>query len=412
MPPHEREGRATALAMETSPGYPPLDAVLVAERPRLVRLCAAITGDATVAEDLAHETVMEAYRHIDGLRNPAAMPAWLAGIARNVCRRWLRCSARERARHTIGPTGDADDLVDVAGLNPEGDDPLAELERNELATLLDRALSRLPPPARDLLVQRYVEDLPQAELAARLHLSEGAVAMRVLRGRHALHRVLTTALRDDAAAFDLLDPATDVLQPTRLWCSLCGRQHLHGRFDPVSGDLVLRCPDCYDRFGLHQSLMCGKPALVGDLQRLKPALNRVIVAGHDYHRHAVAGEPVPCDRCGMPLHLVPTLPTEALPRRRDASGLHGRCPECGNLSYLSLSGIVQALPAARAFLRRHPRVRTLPERVVASDGRPALVTRIESVTNSAWFEAVTDTATLAVLRVRDNDGGRDATIVA
>lgn len=398
--------------METSPVYPPLDAALAAERPRLVRLCAAITGDATVAEDLAHEAVVEAYRHVDGLRNPAAMSAWLTGTTRNVCRRWLRRRGQERLRHAIRQVSDADDPLDVTVLTAEDNDPLAELERDELAALLDRALALLPPTTRDLLIRRYVEELPPAELAARLHLSEGAVVMRVQRGKQALHCVLTTALRDDAADFDLLDPATDALQPTRLWCSLCGCQHLLGRFDPATGDLVLRCPDCYERFGLHQSLMSGKPALVGDLQRLKPALNRVIAAGHDLHRYAVAGEPVPCDACGTPLQLVSTVPPEVLPRRRDASGLHGRCPRWGSLNYLSLSGIVQALPAGRAFLHRHPRVRTLPDLTVAMDGRSALLTRIEGVTDGAWFEAVTDAETLAVLRVHDSDGGGDAIVGA
>jgi DNA-directed RNA polymerase specialized sigma24 family protein len=47
------------LSLETSLGL---------ERARLVRLCAKITGDGIIAEDLAQETLLEAWLHIDSLR--------------------------------------------------------------------------------------------------------------------------------------------------------------------------------------------------------------------------------------------------------------------------------------------------------------------------------------------------------
>jgi DNA-directed RNA polymerase specialized sigma24 family protein len=40
-----------------------LDVVLFTERKRLVRLCAQLTGDATLAEDLAQETLLVAWRN-------------------------------------------------------------------------------------------------------------------------------------------------------------------------------------------------------------------------------------------------------------------------------------------------------------------------------------------------------------
>src|SRR5438067_13220890 len=66
------------------------------ERVRLVRLCASITGNADVAEDLAQETLLEAWRHEDRLRDPERFSQWLSGIARNVCLRWMR----KRGRHS------------------------------------------------------------------------------------------------------------------------------------------------------------------------------------------------------------------------------------------------------------------------------------------------------------------------
>ncbi|MBI3971765.1 MAG: sigma-70 family RNA polymerase sigma factor [Chloroflexi bacterium] len=63
-----------------------------------------------------------------------------------------------------------------------------ELERAELADLLDRAMALLPPETRLVLVERLIEQIPQAEVALRLGLSEGAVEARLHRGKLALRR--------------------------------------------------------------------------------------------------------------------------------------------------------------------------------------------------------------------------------
>jgi DNA-directed RNA polymerase specialized sigma24 family protein len=52
-----------------------LDALLEAERPRLIRLCARIVGDAGDAEDLAQETLLEAWRHRQKLDEPSRLHA-------------------------------------------------------------------------------------------------------------------------------------------------------------------------------------------------------------------------------------------------------------------------------------------------------------------------------------------------
>lgn len=60
-----------------------------------MRLCSKITGDDIIAEDLAQETLLEAWRHIDNLRSQEKLPQWLSGIAHNVCLRWARKRGRD-----------------------------------------------------------------------------------------------------------------------------------------------------------------------------------------------------------------------------------------------------------------------------------------------------------------------------
>jgi DNA-directed RNA polymerase specialized sigma24 family protein len=78
------------------------------------------------------------------------------------------------------------------------------LEQAALTAFLDRALAHLPPPTRLILLERYVDELAPAEIAARWGLSENATAVRLHRSRQALRQVLTTRLRAEAASYDLL----------------------------------------------------------------------------------------------------------------------------------------------------------------------------------------------------------------
>ena len=72
-----------------------LSDALAAERPRLARLCRQLTHNADAAEDLAQETLLEAWRLRDRLCEPTGLSTWLNAIARNICLRWLRARGRD-----------------------------------------------------------------------------------------------------------------------------------------------------------------------------------------------------------------------------------------------------------------------------------------------------------------------------
>jgi RNA polymerase sigma-70 factor (ECF subfamily) len=70
------------------------------------------------------------------------------------------------------------------------DRPVASVEdavlADELAQRLDAAISGLAEPLRSAFVLRDVEQLPTAEVARALEISESAVKMRLARARQAL----------------------------------------------------------------------------------------------------------------------------------------------------------------------------------------------------------------------------------
>ncbi|MDP9372423.1 MAG: sigma-70 family RNA polymerase sigma factor [Chloroflexota bacterium] len=383
------------------------DTVTPAERARLVRLCARLTGDREAAEDLAQETLITAWRHAHKLRDPhdpEGRARWLAAIARNICLRWRRVRGRERGR--LAPAG----AIDATGAPLEERladrfDLEVELERDELATLLDRALALLPADTRAVLIARLIEESPQAEVAARLGLSEGAVAMRLQRGKLALRRVLTGDLREEAAAYGLHAPDEgDGWRETRVWCPLCGRRRLIGRFAEGGAELSWYCPECSPEPGVVFDRVSFTELFDG-VTGYKAAFSAFSRWLESYFRPGLARRSLPCV-CGHTISLRTDLPENPPRIMRGRRGVYAGCDSCGATEYWQgLAGLVLALPAAQRFRRDHPRMRMLPEREVEVAGRAAVVTRLESVTDGARLDVISARDTYELLGVHGALGG-------
>jgi RNA polymerase sigma factor (sigma-70 family) len=341
------------------------EARLRSERPRLVRLCAAITRDHEVAEDLAQETLLEAWRNRGKLRDPAGVERWLTAISRNVCLRWAR--RRGRDPMTLADVG-------AAAAEPANE----EIGLGELDELLDRGLALLPSPTRDMLVRHVVEGWTHAEIAARHGITDDAVAMRLSRGRALLRDVLEADLGGDPS---------DGWRDTRVWCTSCGSRRLQMRRDADA--VVFRCTGCAPVATAAYAL--GNPSyerIVGELVRPGAILNRVAAWSSQYFGEGAAA--ADCTRCGRPIRLR---------HHRDGRrrGLHGVCGACGEQVWSSVVGLAHSRPEVRAFRARHGRVRTAPERELDYGGADATLVRVEAVRGSAALDVVFARETLRVL---------------
>ncbi len=390
----------TALGIAT----PYFEKALRREWPRLVRLCASLTGNPHVAEDLAQETLVEAWRHLHKVHDPDGIAPWLSAIARHVCRRWGRrqkSEARDGAYALTRMTFIATEEDD--GGPADGTDLEVALERAELADLLDRALALLPAATRAVLVATYIEESSHAEIAARLNVSEGAIKLRLHRGRLALRRVLHTHMPDELVAYGLVAPEEGAWQETRLWCPRCGRSHLAARFSRRDGLLLLRCAQCGE--GKPESMLVHTrwPALIGGVTGVKAALSRLTRWADPYYHAALASRVAPCVHCGRPTRVRIADDTSA---RDVARAVRHDCDRCAGADfYQSLDGLVLFHPTGQRFLREHKRTRILPERIVEADGRPTVVCSYDSLGGHARLAGLFALDTYELLDVRVSDGG-------
>ena len=377
-----------------------LESLLPDERTRIVNLCAYLTGSWEAAEDLAQDTLTEAWRNRAKLVDLQGSSRWLSAVARNVCLRWLREQGRQ-SRYLSDPeqTGYPrdPDTIPAGSLNLE-----IELERDELAGLLDRALAQLPADTRQALIHRYVLEMPQAEIAARLGLSEGAVEARLHRGKLSLNRLFHTDLRAEADAYGVLGSPADRWLETRMWCPICGAHKLFGQLPGAGQDFELHCPHCSWR----SDSFLAQTGMLPDFEGVKgyrATLRRFMSFMNRYLQPGLAGEPIACRNCGTPLPLEMELPPHAhsypgLGRR----GVNLHCPTCGSSSYSDIYGIALSTQAGQEFWRKNPRIWIQPEWELEAHGIPALALRFQSRSGSAFLDVILSRGRYQVLETHAN----------
>ena len=363
-----------------------IQTALAAERSRLVAFCAHLSGSWDAAEDLAQETLLEAWRARGRLHDAEGLAPWLTAIARNVCLRWRRSKGRESAYLAQGEA-----LSDVleAWDAEDGDGVADVVERPEINATLEKALATLPSVTRAALIGSYVEETPQSELAARLGLSEGALRVRLHRGRLALRQALI--------------PASDThtqsgWQTIRIWCPFCGRRRLEYRLEKATGSYSFRCSGpCVTGMNMIGSSVASP--LPNQISSPKVLLARhCLIMGEDY-RAALGARRSACFRCGSEVASGQWLPGQESPASTLLYGIYFVCTACqatdsGSPWHLSLD-----TQEAQRFWRRHPQMRALPTREIETGGRPALLIGYENVTGGERLEIIADRATYETLRV-------------
>jgi len=288
------------------------------------------------------------------------------------------------------------------------------LEQAELAFLLDRAMAALPPDARSLLVERYIDELPQVEMAARRNVTENVVGVRIHRAKSALRRALASdALRAEAAPYGLIDADTeDGWQETRLWCPRCGNQHLWGRFQqPEPGEaksgiplFAVRCPDCQGALGY--DFTSGNPTMnvaevLGGIKGFKPALTRLSAWWHHYNQRGLERGHTSCPVCTRRAQVTTTPPPGTHPGMSDLRGVYISCSACARVYCITPSGIAFHSAEAQAFWRANPRLRLLEERDMMVEGQRAAIVTLESVTSRARLEIALSRESFETIRVDD-----------
>ena len=145
------------------------------EQAAMVALAAAITGSHLLAEDIAHDALIRAYRRWDQISAYDKPGAWLRRVTVNLAlSARKRAAAEVRARLRLGPP---------PTLTP------APAVHDDVWS----AVGRLPGKQRAAIALHYLEDRSTAEIAEILGCAESTARVHLHRGRAALAEMLEEA---------------------------------------------------------------------------------------------------------------------------------------------------------------------------------------------------------------------------
>ncbi|GIF74990.1 SigE family RNA polymerase sigma factor [Asanoa siamensis] len=137
----------------------------------LLRIAYLLTGSAHDAEDLVQSALLKVMRRWRKIEEP------LAYLRRAMANQHISVWHRVRSRELVG----------VAPPEPATDDTAESVVRRQA---LVAALRELPPRTRVVVVLRYLEDRPEAEVAATLGWPVGTVKSHAARGLARLRSTL------------------------------------------------------------------------------------------------------------------------------------------------------------------------------------------------------------------------------
>jgi RNA polymerase sigma-70 factor (ECF subfamily) len=134
-----------------------------------------------IVDDLAQQTFMWAYEHLDEYTPGTRFQSWLKAIARNTLLAELKSKQRHSGRYRkyaefVVTTSEQTELEKV------------DVEEDGLPAVLGQCLQKLPDDARQLLKWRYQDDIATRELAEKVQKSETALRGSLFRIRQMLKR--------------------------------------------------------------------------------------------------------------------------------------------------------------------------------------------------------------------------------
>lgn len=170
------------------------DAMLAA-LPRLRAFAVSLTGNPDRADDLVQDTLMRAITHIDRFEQGTKLEAWLFTILRNL----FYSEHRKRRREVEDPEGA---IAGRIGVLPEQG---GHLELDDLR----KALIKLPPDQREVLLLVGAQGLSYEETAEICGCAVGTIKSRMSRARRRLAELLHLDSLDDLGPDHVVQAAID-----------------------------------------------------------------------------------------------------------------------------------------------------------------------------------------------------------
>ncbi len=164
---------------------------------RLLATARRLLRDESEAEDAVQKTFLSAFQAVDGFSGNSQLSTWLHSIVVNHALMKLRSERRHPEQrfdellpqfdedgHRSGPVRDWDASCE------------SKLSQHETRLAVRRAIDRLPPGYRSVILLRDIEEWDTNETAEAMGITAAAVKIRLHRARQALRTLLEPTFAD------------------------------------------------------------------------------------------------------------------------------------------------------------------------------------------------------------------------
>jgi len=169
---------------------------------RVYCLAYGIVRNRDDAWDLAQEAFVKAFRNLNRFKGNSGFYTWLYRIAYNLCIDKMRARSR---RSFVEIDSNRMLQAAVAKEAPLDSHPAVNMERQELAKVIENALNQLSEKHRAIIVLREIEGMSYEEMSEVLKVSKGTIMSRLFHARRKLQDLLKPYVRDGEAVLDHLN---------------------------------------------------------------------------------------------------------------------------------------------------------------------------------------------------------------
>lgn len=157
---------------------------------KVYNIALKMLGNEADAYDAAQDTFIKVYKNLENFKGNSSFSTWVYRITSNVCLDIIRKNKNKKNTVSIDKEiefDDSDATFEIEDRNADTEGKILEKERSEA---LHKALLRLNPNQREILVLREFQNLSYDEIAGVLNIGTGTVKSKISRARAALKNEL------------------------------------------------------------------------------------------------------------------------------------------------------------------------------------------------------------------------------
>ncbi len=164
------------------------DLLVIKYQHRIIQLVNRYVKDPSEAQDVAQESFIKAYRALPNFRGDSAFYTWLYRIAINTAKNYLVSRNRRYSDYQVD-VQEAEQVENAPQLKGM-DTPENLLMNDEIVSVVESAIEKLPEDMKMAIMLREFEGLSYEEISQAMECPVGTVRSRIFRAREAIDEKL------------------------------------------------------------------------------------------------------------------------------------------------------------------------------------------------------------------------------